>query len=166
VILASAERAQDLKQKPVYIMAASQGSGYREGLAAGNANNFGSARFKAVADDLYRRAGITPKDVDVAQFYENFTGLVIASIEAHGFCEFGEGGPFVEDGHIEWPDGALPSNTSGGNLAEAYIHGFEMVAEGVRQMRGESTCQVEDAEICLVAGGPGGTPCSDLILRR
>ena len=146
-------------------MAASQGSGYLEALGSHNKRNYASANFKAVADDLYERAGVTPKDVDVAQLYENFTGMVLMSIEDHGFCKKGEGGPFVEGGRIEI-GGELPVNTSGGNLAEAYIHGFELVIEGVRQMRGESCNQVEDAEICLVAGGPGVAPCSDLILRR
>ena len=165
IVVTSAENARDLKQKPVYIMGASQGSGYLESLGAGNKRNYASANFRAVADDLYDRAGVTPKDVDVAQLYENFTGMVLMSIEDHGFCEKGEGGSFVEGGRIEM-GGELPINTSGGNLAEAYIHGFELVIEGVRQMRGESCNQVEEAEICLVAGGPGVAPCSDLILRR
>ena len=77
------------------------------------------------------------------QFYENFTGQVLMAIEDFGFCERGGGGRFVEEGNLLWPDGALPSNTSGGNLAEANVHGFEMVVEGVRQIRGDSTAQVE-----------------------
>src|SRR6266704_684211 len=78
----------------------------------------------------------------------------------------GEGGPFVEDGKLAGPAGALTLNTAGGNLAEAYVHGLNLVVEGVRQMRGESTCQVRDAELCLVAGGPGVAPTSALVLRR
>jgi acetyl-CoA acetyltransferase len=165
VVLTTAERAKHLKQRPVYVMSASQGSGYREGVGGHNKLQYTSANFGAVAKDLYARAGITPKDVDVAQIYENFTGMVIMSIEDHGFCKRGEGGPFVENGRIEI-GGELPINTSGGNLAEAYIHGFELVIEGVRQMRGTSVNQVKDAEICLVAGGPGVAPCSDLLIRR
>ena len=165
VVLTSAERAKDLKQRPVYVMAAAQGSGPRQ-WSAFIKPNFDTANFEEVAKDLYERAGITPKDIDVAQIYENFTGMVIMSIENHGFCQRGEGGPFVEGGRIEWPDGDLPINTSGGNLSEAYIHGFELVTEAVRQMRGTSTCQVKDAEICLVASGPGVAPVSDMILRR
>jgi acetyl-CoA acetyltransferase len=165
VILTTVERARDLKQKPVTIMGASQGASYRGSAWAHNWPEYPSAAFRSVASDLYARAGVGPKDIDVAQIYENFTGMVIMSLEDHGFCEIGEGGPFVEGGRIEI-GGELPTNTSGGNLAEAYIHGFELVVEGVRQMRGTSTCQVPDAEICLVAGGPGVSPCSDLVLRR
>ncbi|MCX6022300.1 MAG: acetyl-CoA acetyltransferase [Chloroflexi bacterium] len=166
VIVVSAERAKDLKQRPVYIMAGAQGSGFRAAGAAGNRPDFVSSTFTTVARDLYARAGIGPKDVDVAQIYENFTPMAMMSIEEHGFCKRGEGGAFCEDGNIEWPNGGLPINTSGGNLAEAYIHGFEFVAEATRQMRGTSTAQVEGAEICLCAGGPGVDTVSDLIVRR
>ena len=51
----------------------------------------------------------------------------------------GEGGPFTDDGAIEWPNGRLPLNTSGGGMSEAYVHGFNLVLEGVRQIRGTST---------------------------
>ncbi len=166
VILTSAERARDLKHPPVYVMATSQGTGSRPAAGAHNIDNYATAGFTEVAQDLYARAGVGPEDIDVAQIYENFTGQTLMSIEDHGFCKRGEGGAFVEGGRLEWPDGDLPLNTSGGNLAEAYIHGFELVNEAVRQMRGTSTCQVKDAEICLVASGPGASPFSDMIVRR
>lgn len=166
IILTTPERAKDLKQKPVHVMAAAQGSGYRYNAGAMNRPDLMSTNHDAIANSLWDMAGIGPEDVDVAQFYENFTPLVLMSIEEYGFCKRGEGGAFVEGGRIEWPDGDLPINTSGGNLAEAYTHGFELVNEAVRQLRGESTCQVEDAEISLVASGPGVAPLSSLILRR
>jgi hypothetical protein len=72
----------------------------------------------------------------------------------------GEGGAFVEGGRVEWPDGERPINTSGGNLAEAYIHGFQAIPEAVRQVRGTSTCQVKDVEISFVAAGYGRDPAS------
>ena len=166
-ILTTPERARALKQRPVYIMAASEGNPYRGAAGSFNGPDIGTANFHdSVATNLYARAGVTPGDIDVAQIYKNFTGMVIASLEEHGFAPRGEGGPFAESGALEWPDGKLPINTSGGNLAEAYIHGFELVNEAIRQMRGTSTCQVEGAEICLVAGGPGTSPVSDLIVRR
>ncbi|MBI3953043.1 MAG: acetyl-CoA acetyltransferase [Chloroflexi bacterium] len=175
VLVTTPERARDLKQRPVYLMAAAQGTGPRQGAFAGNKPNFATANFSETARDLWARAGIEPKDVQVAQVYENMTGMVLMSIEDHGFCKRGEGGPFTEGGRLEHKDvaekgapnaGKLPINTSGGNLAEAYTHGLELVNEAVRQMRGTSTCQVEGAEICLVAAGPGVAPVSDLIVRR
>ena len=63
------------------------------------------------------------------------------------------------------PTGKLPLNTSGGNLAEAYMHGLELVLEAVRQVRGDSPNQVTDAKISMVCSGPMVQPVSDLLLR-
>ena len=167
VVVTTADRAKDLKQRPVYLMAAAQGTGPGQGdFASVNRPDYPSSNFKTIADDLWKMAGITPNDIDVAQIYETFTCMVLMTIEDHGFCKKGEGGAFVENGRIEWPDGELPINTSGGNLAEAYIHGFELINEAVRQMRGTSTCQVKDAETCLVASGPASGTVTNLIVRR
>jgi acetyl-CoA acetyltransferase len=125
-----------------------------------------SANAGTLATELYARAGLRPGDIDVAQLYDDFTGMVLMTLEDFGFCERGEGGPFAGAGHIDWPGGSLPINTSGGKLAEAYIHGFNLVLEGVRQMRGTSTSQVEDARSCLVTSGPAVAPTSALILGR
>jgi acetyl-CoA acetyltransferase len=165
VVITTAERAKDLKQRPVYIMSASQGTEGRH--AAGfNAPTFLTSNFPSVGRNLWQRAGVTPKDIDVLQSYENFTPLTMMAIENAGFCKVGEGGPFSEGGRFEWPDGALPLNTSGGNLAEAYTHGFELITEAARQMRGTSTSQVKDAEIGCVLSGPNVSPVSAMIVRR
>ena len=166
VLLTTVDRARSLKQRPIYIMSAASGNPYRGGAGL-FAPDIATANFQdGVAQRLFERAGISVDDIDVAQIYENFTSLVLMSLEEHGFCKRGEGGSYVESGAIDWPNGKCPINTSGGNLAEAYIHGFELVTEAVRQLRGASTSQVKDAEICLVASGPGVSPVSDLILRR
>ena len=73
------------------------------------------------------------------------------SLEAYGFCGRGEAGDFSSASNLEWPGGSLPVNTSGGGLSEVYIHGFNLVTEGVRQIRGTSTNQVEDTR--AVPGG-------------
>jgi acetyl-CoA acetyltransferase len=164
-VITTAERARDLKQRPAYIMAHAQGHGNRFGAGLVRPD-FLVSNHNYIAPYLWEMAGIGPKDVDVAQFYENFTTQVLLTIEDYGFCKKGEGGPFIEGGRIEWPDGELPINTSGGNLAEAYIHGFELITEAVRQIRGTSNCQVKDAEISFVASGPGVPQTSSLILRR
>jgi hypothetical protein len=61
------------------------------------------------------------------------------------------------------PTGALPLNTSGGNLAECYVHGFELQLEAVRQIRGSSTNQVADVDVSFVSSGPLVVPASNLI---
>ncbi|HEY7269046.1 MAG TPA: acetyl-CoA acetyltransferase [Dehalococcoidia bacterium] len=157
VVITSAERARDLPNKPAYLLAAAQGSAPRRPFTGTNHDT--------IADDLWRMAGIGPQDVDVAQCYENFTPLVLMTLEDYGFCQKGEGGDFVQDGRIEWPDGDLPVNTSGGNLAEAYTHGFELITEAVRQIRGTSTSQVEGVEVSFVASGPNVSPVSSLVMR-
>ncbi len=164
-VYTTAERAKDLKHRPVYVVAAAQGTIGRQ-AATFNADPYCSAKGETVARDLWARSGLTPKDINVAQTYENFTPNVLHVFEDFGFCKKGEGGPFTEGGRLEWPDGEFPINTSGGNLAEAYVHGFELVNEAVRQMRGTSTCQVEGAELCLCTSMGSVELSSCMIVRR
>jgi acetyl-CoA acetyltransferase len=166
VIVTSAERARDLRQRPAYVMASAQGSDFRQGAAAENGPDYATSNFKTLAPRLYAMAEIEPKDVDVAQVYENFTGAVMTSIVEHGFCQPDEVMEFLTFDNLTAPRGKLPINTSGGNLAECYMHGLELIIEAARQVRGESTCQVKDAEISMVVSGPMVAPVSDLILRR
>jgi acetyl-CoA acetyltransferase len=119
---------------------------------------------KAAAQVLYSRAGVGPRDIDVAQMYDCFSITVLLQLEDWGFCAKGEGGPFVESGAIDL-GGAIPINTGGGHLSEGYMHGLNHVLEGVRQIRGTSTSQVDDAELCLVTSTPL-PPGSALILRK
>jgi acetyl-CoA acetyltransferase len=92
--------------------------------------------------------------------------MVIMQLEDYGFCPVGEGGRFVEDGNIRWPDGALPVNTHGGNLSEAYIIGMTHVVEAVEQIRGTAINQVDGAELALATGGPASIPVSSLLVRK
>lgn len=168
VVVTSRERARDTPQPTVLIAGAAQrmceGDGiYRVGRPE---ELWTSAGMIDVAREVYAAAGVSPEEIDVVQVYENFTGQVIMALEDFGFCKRGDGGPYVESGAINWPDGRTPINTSGGNLAEAYVHGLSLVVEGVRQMRGQSTAQVQDAEHCLVISGPSAPPSSALVLRR
>jgi acetyl-CoA acetyltransferase len=170
VVVTTRERAADLPRTPVEVLAAAQGT--PRGFGHGQYSNVGmpdddytSGGSRTVADRLWGRAGIGPTDVDVAQIYDHFTGLVLLSLEDFGFCGHGDGGPFAASGALAWPDGALPTNTHGGSLSEAYIHGLNHVVEGVRQLRGDSTCQVEGAETCLVTSA-AGVPTSALVLGR
>lgn len=166
VVITTMERARDLRKPPVPILAAAQGLDYRASVGAYNAPNFPTAHYRHVGTKLWERAGVEPGDVDVAQFYENFTGPVLMAISEMGFCEPEELDEFVADGNIRWPDGRLPINTSGGNLGEAYIHGFENINEAVRQLRDESTCQVEGAQLSLSVSGPLAAPGSAILFCR
>ncbi|MFN0096771.1 MAG: thiolase C-terminal domain-containing protein [Dehalococcoidia bacterium] len=164
IIITSAERAKDLKHKPSYILAAAQGSDYRQAATAHNAPDYGTSNFKTLAPRLYAMAGVGPEDVDVLQSYENFTGGVLMSIVEHGFCKPSEVNDFFTLENFSAPSGKLPLNTSGGNLAECYMHGLELITEAVKQLRGSSPNQIEDVHVSMVTSGPMVQPVSNLIL--
>jgi acetyl-CoA acetyltransferase len=157
VVVTSAERARDLRSDPVSIRAVALGSG--PGVQGGAFSStlmresFTTWPCRWIAEDLWRRAGLGPDDVDVAQVYDCFTITVLVQLEDYGFCTKGEGGPFAASGAIGLT-GDVPVNTAGGNLSEGYIHGMNHVVEGVRQLRGQSTSPVPGAEVCLVTSGP------------
>jgi acetyl-CoA acetyltransferase len=170
VVTTSAERARDLPHPPVYVMASAHGGHGRWGQAITwmgmPDDEFASSGHRPVADRLYEMAGVGPEAIDVALLYDHFTPMVIMQLEDYGFCKVGEGGPFVADGNIRWPEGSVPVNTHGGNLSEAYIIGMTHVKEAVEQLRGTAVNQVAGAEIALVTGGPASIPVSSLLLRK
>ena len=163
MILVGAERAKDGPHPPCYLLGAAAGSQYRAGAPIHNAPDYASANFKTVAPRLYEMAHVGPGDVDVLQSYENFTGGVLMSIVEHGFCNADEANGFFTLDNLLSPHGRLPLNTSGGNLAECYMHGLGLKLEAVRQIRGTSTAQVPHAEVSMVISGPMVTPVSSLI---
>ncbi len=158
-VVTTAERAGNLKHRPVYVMNAAQALPAEQGSFALSWEESGGAR---LAPELFSGAGVTPQDIDVVGFYDHFSPVIITKLEDYGFCKRGEGGSFVEDGRIE-VGGELPVNTSGGHLAEAYLQGMNHIIEVVRQLRGQSPAQVDNAELGLVDSGDGS---GALILRR
>ncbi len=164
VVLTSAERARSLRRKPVYVTAAAQGTGP---LPCAGHNRPSLTQFQAryAAEELWRTAGMGPQDVDVALLYDHFTFFILVALESFGFCQLGEGGPFVEGGRIEI-DGDLPVNPHGGLLGEGYIHGMNHVVEAVRQLRGEAVNQVPDARVALYAGAAQEPTAALLLTTR
>ncbi|MZR31496.1 thiolase C-terminal domain-containing protein [Sneathiella litorea] len=168
LIVTTEERARDSASRPVRVLAAEQGAGGGFGSGPIGWNNMPIEIYETggigdLADRLFARAGVNRENIDVAQIYDAFTGMVIVALEDYGFCARGEGGHFVEGGRIGL-GGALPINTSGGHLSEGYMHGANLVLEAVRQIRGTSTAQVTDAELAFVSSVSGLTPTSALIL--
>ncbi|WP_411144807.1 lipid-transfer protein [Streptomyces sp. x-80] len=158
IVVTSTERARTLRHPPAVITAAAQGAGraqeqmtsfYRDDLT-------GLPEMGVVARQLWRTAGLAPADIDVAILYDHFTPFVLMQLEEFGFCGPGEAADFVAAD-------ALPLNTHGGQLGEAYLHGMNGIAEAVRQLRGSSVNQVPDAARVLVTAGTG-VPTSGLIL--
>jgi acetyl-CoA acetyltransferase len=170
VIVTSAERARDLKQRPAYVLGSAHGGGADWGRSIYWMNmpdeTFASSGHAPVAKRLYEVSGVVPADIDVAQIYDHFTSQVIMQLEDYGFCPKGEGGPFVAGGAIEFNGGSIPVNTDGGQLSAGYVWGMTHIREAVAQIRGDAVNQVADAELALVTGGPSVVPVSGLILRR
>lgn len=168
-VVTSGERAQDLRQKPVYIAASAHGGASEWGRSFFWLNMpdevFASSGAQPIARRLYAAAGIGPQDIDVALLYDHFSPLVIMQLEDYGFCARGEGGPFVQSGAIGLT-GSTPVNTHGGHLSEAYIIGMTHLREAVQQLRGEAVNQIAGARFALVTGGPAPVPMSGAILRN
>jgi acetyl-CoA acetyltransferase len=152
VVVMSAKRAKDLKVKaPVPILGFGQGQTSWE---VAQRPDLTTTEAVISAKTAFQMAGLTPKDIDVAQIYDCFTITPILTLEDYGFCRKGEGGPFVASGAIA-RDGDLPMNTSGGLLSETGMPGMQLVIEGVRQMRGEANLQIKDAKTCIVSNQGG-----------
>ncbi|MGD1257026.1 acetyl-CoA acetyltransferase [Mycobacterium seoulense] len=157
-VLVSAERAKDLRSRPVWVLGTGETTSHMltsqwDDLTVGPA---------AVSGPLaFARAGVTPADVDVAELYDAFTYMLMLTLEDLGFCAKGEGGAFVESGALRL-GGELPTNTDGGGLSACHPgqRGLFLLVEAARQLRGEcGPRQVPDARIACVSG-TGGWFCS------
>jgi acetyl-CoA acetyltransferase len=163
VIVTSSDRARHLKKPPVLI------AGMGQAYTTQNMEREDWWYVPHQKDALKRAftmAGVGPKDIDVAQLYDNFTMSVLLWLEHAGFCGVGEAGAFVEGGRIQL-GGELPVNTAGGNLSESYMEGWLHIVEGVRQIRGEGDeRQVAGAETCLVTGRGMTLNCSNAMILQ
>jgi acetyl-CoA acetyltransferase len=166
IVVTTPERARDLDQTAVPILACAQGLGPKYGVSGFQERWLSGMFYGNVGEAIWQRAGVKPADIDVLQLYENFTGPVMITLCEMGFCEPADVEAFVANGALEGPNARLPFNTSGGNIGEAYIHGFELVTEAVRQVRGDSTCQVADVNLSLVVAGPGYSPGSSVLFCK
>jgi acetyl-CoA acetyltransferase len=164
VVLVSAERARDLPHPPVPVLAAAQGSGADQHMMTSyyRPSISGLPEMGVVGQQLWAQSGLRPADMDAAVLYDHFTPLVLPQLEELGFCGRGEAKDFIADGNLEL-DGALPTNTHGGQLGEAYLHGVNGIAEAVRLVRGTSANQPGPVSRVAVTAGTG-VPTSGLIL--
>ena len=149
VVLTSADRAKDRPTTPVWVLGAA---------SAGNVTTMSqwedfTVSPAAVSGPLaFERAGLTPADVDLCQFYDAFTSMVLLTFEALGFCKPGEAGAYLEGGTMR-VGGSMPTNTDGGGLSSCQpgMRGMFLLVEAARQLRGEAKGrQVENARICCV----------------
>ena len=165
-IVTTPERARDLAQPGALIRGVAQAAGaeqevmtsfYRPDIAR-------IIEMDRVAEQVYAISGLGPKDLEAAVIYDAFSSIVLWQLESFGLCERGEAKDFIKDGALEL-GGRLPTNTHGGQLSEAYIHGMNGVNEGVRLIRGTSCNQPEKNDCVLVTAGVG-IPTSAMILGK
>jgi len=161
-VVTSADIARTLRDDPVYLLSATQTiSPYREPMGIYVAGELLELFPAATAARLFADAGVSRKEIDVAEFYDATSYMPLRSLESYGFVPDGQAWRYVTETGTG-PDSPLPVNTHGGHLSEAYLHGMNGVLEAVRQLRGTAANQVADAETALV-GAPAG---SAMILAR
>ena len=154
-VLVRADRAKDLKQKPVYVLGSSTAVWNRQISSMADLTVTAAQQSGRIAFEM---AGLAPKDIDVLELYDAFTINTILFLEDLGFCKKGEGGDFVSNGGIA-PGGHLPVNTNGGGLSCIHpgMYGVFIMIEAVRQLR--ASCgerQIANAQTAVVHGN-GGT---------
>ena len=138
IIVTSAERAKDCKQKPVYI------SGFQGVHAGRQRHNFTLPGLGVAQQDVFpvrpdegghvrvrHGRGSTAADVDMLMTYDAFSPCILFALERFGFCKPGEALDFVKDGRIGI-GGELPMNTSGGLLSEGHVSGWNLFTECVQ----------------------------------
>ena len=153
VVIASPDVARGAPKTPVWIIGAGEAVAYQEN--GGDITTSAAAQSAPVA---FGEAGLRPDELDIAMIYDSFTITVMILLEDLGFCAKGEGGPWVEGGRLRWDNPNGPAlNTDGGGLSSNHpgMRGLFLLLEATRQLRGESTSQVEGAKLA-VAHGNGG----------
>lgn len=152
MLISSEEEARKITDKPVFI------KGFETAInteAKNELRDITDMKMKGAADGTLSQAGISRKDVDFLQVYDDFTIITLMQLEALGFAEPGKGGHFIDTQDISY-NGDLPVNTGGGQLAGGQAGtagGFSLFAEAIQQLRGEATGrQVKDCRNGLVTG--------------
>jgi acetyl-CoA acetyltransferase len=164
VVLTTSDRAKNLAHPAVHVVASAMGLGPQQhGMASVYRDNIADApETRIVGRQLWAQSGLQPTDMDVANIYDHFSCAVLMQLEALGFCGLGEAPQLIRDGGLEI-GGLIPTNTNGGQLSEAYMHGFNGITEAVRQLRGTAANQVPNARLALVTGG-SHVPTSGMVL--
>ena len=153
VVIASAAAARGAKKKPVWIIGTGEATKYRQN--GGDITTSAGAQGSPIA---YKEAQITPEEIDIAMIYDSFTITVAKILEDLGFCKKGEYKDFAKGGRFRFDNPLKPTlNTDGGGLSSNHpgMRGIFLLFESVRQLRGESTSQVENAQLAIAHGNGG-----------
>jgi acetyl-CoA acetyltransferase len=148
IIVTRRDRTPHFRATPVYLLAMAQASAMRNDQ---NPDKLLRPWLGELADVVYSRAGLLASDIDLAYFQDATSVWVLQMLEYYRFCDIGEGGPFVAEGHTR-PGGDLPVNTNGGQLSESYMWNWLHLYEATQQLRREcGSRQIADATVALHA---------------
>ena len=153
IVIAADDVARDTRHAPVWILGAGEGQGYPEN--DGDVTVTGAVQSGARA---FGEAGVSPSEIDITMLYDSFTITVMTALEDLGFCAKGDGGSFVADGRLRFDSPLRPSlNTDGGGLFSNHpgMRGLFLLIEATRQLRGDSTSQVDEASLAVCHGNGG-----------
>jgi acetyl-CoA acetyltransferase len=163
VLMTTAERAADMRQRPVFVDAMAYGTGEQADWMFGRDFLYGGTI--DCCRRLYAKSTIRPSDLDLLGLYDGFTHITLSWVEALGLCDFGGFADWVAGGKTIEPGGTMPLNTSGGQLAEGRLHGLGLLAEAVNQLRGTAgERQVPEARFAAVTNAHG-PQCGAMLLR-
>jgi acetyl-CoA acetyltransferase len=157
-IMTTRQRADDLAGTPIHILGTGTAQTHWN---PSQATDYTSSGAVAAAKQAFAEARLTPSDVDMAMIYDSFTITVMILLEGLGFCGRGEAGNFVKSGATRL-GGSLPINTDGGGLSSCHpgLRGIFLIAEAVRQLRGQAgDVQVPDCKVAVAAGSGGWLSC-------
>jgi acetyl-CoA C-acetyltransferase len=153
VVIVAPELAADLRKPPVWILGTGEALGYPE-----NGRDITTSAAAISGPAAFGQAGVRPEEIDIAMIYDSFTITVLTLLEDLGFAKKGEGGAYVAGGRLRYDRPGAPAlNTDGGGLSSNHpgMRGIFLLIEATRQLRGESTAQVDGARLA-VAHGNGG----------
>ncbi len=165
VIVSRRERATDLRKPLIRVEAV--GTALRGRPSWDQFDDLSTMANRDAGAHLWTRTELKPSDVDVAEIYDGFSFLTLSWLEALGFCEVGEGGPFLEGGTRIARDGELPLNTNGGQLSGGRLHGYGFLHEACTQLWHEGgERQIPKPPQVAVAAAGGGNTCGCMLLVR
>jgi acetyl-CoA acetyltransferase len=166
VVLTHEDRARDCASTPIWVLGTGEAVSH---VTMSEWDDFTESPCVRSGHKAFGRAGVRPADVDVLEVYDSFTLTVLLTLEGLGFCQKGEGGPFVEDGKLR-VGGALPTNTDGGGLSACQpgMRGLFLLVEAVKQLRGQcGDRQVPGARLaCVNATGGWVSSTATAVLGR
>jgi acetyl-CoA acetyltransferase len=162
IVLSRMDVAKDLRNPPVRIEAVGSSMQYRNSWTQLDA--LATQAQPKVAEMMWSRTDLKPKDVDIAELYDGFSFHTINWLENFGFCGRYEAGDFIEGGKRIALEGELPVNTGGGALSAGRLHAYGAVHESCIQLWGRGGDRQVKGDPKVVATSTAGGPLAGCML--